>query len=116
MSAMNDANTKDLVIDHIVTIADALCGTESPAYGGGDMLRHALGRIADYLEDNPVATGDSLPKVTASDNGDVLLVSGGKWAKGTLNKELPTVTAENNGQVLTVVEGVWAAAAPATSK
>lgn len=51
-----------------------------------------------------------LPKVTSEDNGNALLVSSGKWAKGAIPAELPAVSATNNGQVLTVVEGAWAAA------
>ena len=48
-----------------------------------------------------------LPAVTASDNGDVLTVVSGKWAKADLPKELPTVSATDNGSVLKVVDGVW---------
>lgn len=52
-------------------------------------------------------SGASLPAVTASDNGDVLTVVDGAWAKAEPAKELPTVTAADNGSVLKVVDGAW---------
>lgn len=77
-----------------------------------------------------------LPAVSSSDNGDVLEVVDGKWAKAEPTKELPTtevadsgkflavnhsgewdkadaptelpeVTTEDNGKVLSVVDGAW---------
>lgn len=55
-----------------------------------------------------------LPGVTAEDNGDVLTVVEGKWAKAAAGggSSLPEVTADDNGDVLTVVEGEWAKATP----
>lgn len=53
-----------------------------------------------------------LPAVTATDNGDVLTVVSGEWAKAAAPSGLPAVTASDNGNVLTVVEGSWAKAAP----
>lgn len=50
-----------------------------------------------------------LPGVTTEDNGDVLTVVDGKWAKAEAGG-VPAVTAEDNGDVLTVVEGEWAKA------
>ena len=56
-----------------------------------------------------VAAGTlELPAVTSSDNGDVLTVVSGKWAKADVPTELPAVTADDNGKVLKVVDGVWA--------
>lgn len=55
-----------------------------------------------------------LPDVTADDNGDVLTVVEGAWAKAVAPTALPDVTADDNGDVLTVVEGAWAKATPAT--
>lgn len=82
--------------------------------------------------------GGSLPIVTSDDNGDVLTVVEGAWAKadapsglpaaGTDGNvltadsgewvsaapvsDLPVVTSDDNGDVLTVVEGAWAKSAP----
>ena len=53
----------------------------------------------------------SLPEVAAADNGDVLTVVSGEWAKAAPAAELPAVTSSNNGNFLMVVDGAWAAAA-----
>ena len=53
-----------------------------------------------------------LPAVTGSDNGDVLAVVDGEWAKAEPPSGLPAVTGDDNGDVLTVVEGAWAKAQP----
>ena len=50
-----------------------------------------------------------LPKVTSSDNGKLLTVVSGKWAKADAPVELPAVTAGDNGKVLTVADGAWSA-------
>ena len=52
----------------------------------------------------------NLPSVSSTDNGKILKVANGKWAKGNESVELPAVTADDNGKVLMVVEGVWAVA------
>lgn len=57
---------------------------------------------------NGILNAPTLPSVSSTDNGKILKVSGGKWAKGS--PELPAVTADDNGKVLMVVEGVWAVA------
>lgn len=49
-----------------------------------------------------------LPPVTGSDNGNVLTVVSGKWAKAALPKELPTVSGTDNGKILAVANGAWA--------
>ena len=49
-----------------------------------------------------------LPEVTAADNGDVLTVVNGEWAKAEPSTELPSVTASDNGDFLSVVNGSWA--------
>lgn len=50
----------------------------------------------------------TLPKVTSSDNGNVLSVVNGYWEKANLPTELPAVTASDNGSILSVVDGAWA--------
>ncbi len=53
----------------------------------------------------------TVPKVTSTDNGKVLMVVSGKWKAVAMPTELPAVTAEDNGKVLTVADGAWAAVA-----
>jgi len=49
-----------------------------------------------------------LPKVTSTDNGSVLTVVNGKWAKAAIPSQLPAVTVEDAGSVLKVNEsGAW---------
>lgn len=52
--------------------------------------------------------GSGLPAVTSDDNGDVLAVVSGAWAKSS--NALPAVTAQVNGAVLQVKQGRWQAA------
>lgn len=66
--------------------------------------------IAEVYEDK----GDTLPKVTSADNGDVLTVVNGAWDKADAAKELPAVTGTDNGKVLKVVNGAWEKAAEQT--
>ncbi len=107
MGTYRDANLRDVLITHIEAIADNLCGEEATPNYGGDRLRHALGRIADYFD------GASVPAVTTTDNGKILKVSGGKWTAAAETKELPAVTADDNGKVLLVSNGAWGAGAQA---
>lgn len=58
-----------------------------------------------------VAPSAELPAVSSTDNGNVLTVVEGVWAKAALptpDPELPAVTSEDNGRILKVVDGVWA--------
>ena len=55
-----------------------------------------------------VASTIELPAVTGADDGNVLTVVSGKWAKAAIPSQLPAVSATDNGSVLKVVEGVWA--------
>ena len=70
------SNPSDLVIERLEALADAICGEEEIRYiGSEDRVRHALDRIVKQYQ----STG-SLPTVTASDNGKVLMVVEGEWA------------------------------------
>lgn len=77
---------------------------------GGDVDEiSTLETIPEVLEEISELAGSTieLPGVSASDNGDVLTVVGGKWAKAASG--LPKVYPNDNGKVLTVVGGKWAA-------
>lgn len=103
--------TKDLVIEYLVQIANALDGsTEDANTKTGDRLRDALSRIATYFGSNSLETSKELPAVTSANNGKVLKVVNGAWALADDSNtiELPAVTADNEGQVLKVdSEGHW---------
>lgn len=58
------------------------------------------------------SSGSSLPDVTSDDNGDVLAVVEGVWAKSNPPSGLPAVTIDDNGDVLSVVNGAWAKTVP----
>ena len=71
--------------------------------------------IPDMIQKLAEVAGSTieLPAVSSTDNGDVLTVVSGKWAKAVLpspEPELPEVTAADNGKVLSVVNGAWAGA------
>ena len=57
-------------------------------------------------------SGSDLPEVTSEDNGDVLTVVEGSWAKAVLPVKLPAVTSDDNGKILKVVDGAWAVVLP----
>ena len=76
MAEINAANVNDVLITHIVAIANALCGEDEETPTGCDMLRYSLGRIAAHLSGEGYS---SLPAVTEDDNGKVLKVVNGAW-------------------------------------
>lgn len=82
------------------------------ALGGDADEISTLQTIPEVLEEISEVAGSTieLPGVSASDNGKVLAVVGGKWAKAA--SELPKVYPNDNGKVLTVVGGKWAASTP----
>lgn len=90
------------------TLGGQLSDTYSGIAGGVAVSDYVL--IPDMIQaitQKVSSIGIELPAVTASDNGDVLTVVNGKWAKADAPKELPAVTAEDNGSVLKVVDGAW---------
>lgn len=90
-----------------VALGGQLTDTYEDIAGGVAVSEYVL--IPDVIEAiSQVVTGAELPTVSADDNGDVLTVVNGKWAKANAPKELPAVTAEDNGSVLKVVDGEWA--------
>lgn len=73
--------------------------------------------VSDYVLSSDVicaiaqkasGAGIELPVVSNSDNGDVLTVVNGAWAKANIPSQLPSVSASDNGSVLKVVDGAWA--------
>ena len=62
--------------------------------------------LIDKIED--IVGSKELPEVTSEDNGDILAVVNGAWAKSTPESDLPEVTSEDNGDFLRVVNGAWA--------
>ena len=94
------------ILDALKTINEKLGGTNDPNEKWGTLLQE----IAENIDGG--GGGSSLPSVTSDDNGDVLTVVEGEWAKVEPTSCLPSVTSDDNGDVLTVVEGEWAKAEP----
>ena len=76
-----------------------------------DDITAILNAIAALDTVQKISGAKELPEVDDSDDGDVLTVVEGKWAKASPATELPVVTGDDDGDVLTVVEGAWAKAA-----
>ena len=74
-----------------------------------------LNAIADLDTVQKIKSATELPDVSDADDGDVLTVVDGEWAKAEPSgggSSLPSVTPTDNGDVLTVVDGAWDKAAP----
>jgi len=67
--------------------------------GGGGGGASALSELSDV-------------NLTSPSDGQVLHYDGTEWINATPVAELPAVTSDDNGDVLTVVEGAWAKAEP----
>ena len=97
-----------------VELGGSLTDTYSAIAGGIPVSDYVV--IPDVI--NAIAqiagTTIDLPAVSNTDNGDVLIVADGKWAKGDMPTELPAVSGADDGDVLTVVSGSWAKAAVPT--
>ena len=97
---IEDLKSTTETLDSAVSEIDDL--TFNMRYGSPAMY----GKVLTYTE-NDVWEGTDVPKelpaVTSSDNGKVLKVASGAWAKAAETKELPAVTTSDNNKVLKVV-------------
>lgn len=59
------------------------------------------------LTEVAAAAASELPAVKSADNGKVLTVVSGKWAKADAPTELPSVSGTDNGKLLGVSSGKW---------
>lgn len=75
---------------------------------GGTTNKKTASEIVNAIADTFVGGGGDLPAVTADDNGDVLTVVSGAWAKAALPTEVPAASAAANGKVLGVTDGAYA--------
>lgn len=78
-----------------------------------DISKISINGTTYNVKDATARSRPQLPSTTSADNGKVLKVVNGAWAKGTDNtgsgsSGLPSVTASDNGKVLKVVSGAWA--------
>lgn len=99
---------------YVLVGGDVILSEVEESFGDSleDAAKSNMNGIRFWLDDGTVYNATELPSVTAEDDGDVLTVVDGAWAKATPTKELPSVTAGDDGDVLTVVEGAWAKATP----
>lgn len=88
-------------VNELKELYESLGGTPSDVAGITtipDMIA-ALAEVA--------GTTIELPAVSSTDNGDVLTVVSGKWAKADPPTELPAVSSADNGKILGVSGGEW---------
>ena len=92
-----------------MTIVQALKNLVT-AFGGTSTAKTASEAIEDVAT-AVEAGGSGLPSVTSTDNGDILKVVEGAWAKAEEKTELPDMSGASDGDVLTVDDGsaVWSA-------
>ena len=76
---------------------------------GSFYIRHSDDYSGNLWELNEGGSegGSDLPEVSAADNGDVLTVVNGTWAKAEAPTGLPVVSGVDNGKYLGVVNGEW---------
>ena len=89
-----------------MTLANAITKIKATLNAGvkpaPDSFEEALQVVVDA-----VGVSIEFPDVTSEDNGKVMKVVEGAWAKANEETVLPAVTSDDNSKVLTVVEGVW---------
>ena len=99
-------------VENISTIPDMIAALANVAGSTIELPAVSASDNGDVLEVvngkwAKVATA-KLPATTASDEGSALIVnSSGAWDKGAIPAELPAVTAADNGKVLGVTAGAW---------
>ena len=95
-------NWQERVLDALDKIADIInpdSAAEVPeTYTDG--VATSLERIAEHYE-----TGVELPSVTSSDNGDVLTVVNGAWAKAAPQADFPKSITQMTGKCLPCTMG-----------
>lgn len=72
--------------------------------GSPEKNKTGVDKILEILE-NGGGGGGGLPEVTSADNGDVLAVVDGAWAKADPPSGLPSYTSADKGKVLALGEG-----------
>lgn len=101
-------------VENISTIPDMIAALADVAGSTIELPAVSASDNGDVLE---VVNGKwakvattKLPTVTAADEGSALMVnSSGAWDKGAIPTELPAVTSADNGKVLGVANGAWGA-------
>ena len=100
----------DTTVDALKALYAALGGTAADV-ANITLIPDMINAIATFVAAGGAA---KLPSVTSADNGKLLTVVSGKWAKAAAPTELPAVSATDNGKILKVVDGAWAVGTDAT--
>lgn len=100
----------DTTVDALKALYAALGGTAADVQNI-TLIPDMINAIATFVAAGGAA---ELPSVKSADNGKLLTVVSGKWAKAAAPTELPAVSATDNGKVLKVVDGAWAVGTDAT--